>query len=169
MMVDLTQYLWIMWLILIFVCVTIELLTLEFTFLMIAFGAVAGLGADLLGWEWWVQFLTAAAVSVLLILLIRPILLRYMRRGEDPTPSNIAALDGMPGRVVSSVTATGGLVKLANGETWSARLTPDSAPDSIGAGATVQVVLVDGATVIVAPPREMQRDERSDHSEDGQP
>jgi membrane protein implicated in regulation of membrane protease activity len=167
-MVDLTQYLWIMWLILIFVCVTIELLTLEFTFLMIAFGAVAGLGADLLGWEWWVQFLTAAAVSVLLILLIRPILLRYMRRGADPTPSNIAALDGMPGRVVSSVTVTGGLVKLANGETWTARLAPDSAQDSIGAGATVRVVVVDGATVVVAPSSEMRRDERPDHSEESQ-
>ena len=168
-MVDLTQYLWIMWLILIFVCVTIELLTLEFTFLMIAFGAVAGLGADLLGWEWWVQFLTAAAVSVLLILLIRPILLRYMRRGEDPTPSNIAALDGMAGRVVSSVTATGGLVKLANGETWTARLAPDSTLDAVGAGATVRVVLVDGATVVIAPSGEPQPGERPDHSEESQP
>ena len=167
-MLDLTQYLWIMWLILIFVCVTIELLTLEFTFLMIAFGAVAGLGADLLGWEWWVQFLTAATVSVLLILLIRPILLRYMRSGEDPTPSNIAALDGMSGRVVSSVTATGGLVKLANGETWSARLAPDSAPATIGAGATVRVVVVDGATVVVAPPSDTRRDERPDQSEESQ-
>jgi membrane protein implicated in regulation of membrane protease activity len=167
-MVDLTQYLWIMWLILIFVCVTIELLTLEFTFLMIAFGAVAGLGADLLGWEWWVQFLTAATVSVLLILLIRPILLRYMRSGEDPTPSNIAALDGMSGRVVSSVTATGGLVKLANGETWSARLTPDSTPDTVGAGATVRVVLVDGATVVVAPPSAPRQDEQPDQPEESQ-
>jgi membrane protein implicated in regulation of membrane protease activity len=166
-MLDLTQYLWIMWLILIFVCVTIELLTLEFTFLMIAFGAVAGLGADLLGWEWWVQFLTAATVSVLLILLIRPILLRYMRGGEDPTPSNIAALDGMAGRVVSSVTATGGLVKLANGETWSARLTPDSTIETIGAGASVRVVLVDGATVVVAP-SDTRRDERPDDSKESQ-
>ncbi|MGR0219113.1 NfeD family protein [Agromyces sp. ZXT2-6] len=150
-MVDLSQYLWIMWLILIFVCVTIELLTLEFTFLMIAFGSVAGLGADLLGWEWWAQFLTAAAVSVLLILLIRPVLLRYMRRGEDPTPSNVAALDGMSGLVVSSVSGTGGLVKLANGETWTARLATGSDRGVLEAGAAVRVILVDGATVVIAP------------------
>ena len=150
-MVDLTQYLWILWLILIFVCVIVELLTLEFTFLMIAFGCVAGLGADLLGWPWWVQFLVAAAVSVLLLLIIRPLLLRYMRRGEDPTPSNVAALQGMSGRVVSSVGDTTGLVKLANGETWTARLAEDSDEQVVLAGASVRVVLVDGATVVIVP------------------
>lgn len=150
-MVDLTQYIWIVWLILIFVCVIIELLTLEFTFLMIAFGSVAGLAADLLGWDWWVQFLVAAAVSVLLLLTIRPLLLRYMRRGEDPTPSNIAALQGMSGRVVSPVGETTGLVKLANGETWTARLAPEADRSIIDTGASVRVALVDGATVVIVP------------------
>jgi membrane protein implicated in regulation of membrane protease activity len=150
-MVDLTQYVWIAWLILIFVCVIIELLTLEFTFLMLACGSVAGLGANLLGWEWWVQILVAAAVSVLLLLTIRPVLLRYMRRGEDPTPSNVAALNGMSGRVVSPIADTTGLVKLANGETWTARLASESDQRVVDTGASVRVVLVDGATVVVVP------------------
>jgi membrane protein implicated in regulation of membrane protease activity len=150
-MVDLTQYVWIVWLILIFVCVIIELLTLEFTFLMLAFGSVAGLGANLLGWEWWVQILVAAAVSVLLLLTIRPVLLRYMRRGEDPTPSNVAALHGMSGRVVSPISDTTGLVKLANGETWTARLAPESDQRIVDTGAVVHVVLVNGATVVIVP------------------
>jgi membrane protein implicated in regulation of membrane protease activity len=150
-MVDLTQYVWIAWLILIFVCVIIELLTLEFTFLMLACGSVAGLGANLLGWEWWVQILVAAAVSVLLLLTIRPVLLRYMRRGEDPTPSNVAALDGMSGRVVSPIADTTGLVKLANGETWTARLASESDRRVVDTGASVRVVLVDGATVVIVP------------------
>lgn len=151
-MVDLTQYVWIIWLILILVFVIIELLTLDFTFLMLAFGSVAGLGADLLGWEWWVQILVASAVAVLLLLTIRPVLLRYMRRGADPTPSNVAAILGMSGRVVSSVSDTTGLVKLANGETWTARLAPDAVDERVvGAGASVRVVLVDGATVVIVP------------------
>lgn len=150
-MVDLTQYVWIAWLILIFVCVIIELLTLEFTFLMLACGSVAGLGANLLGWEWWVQILVAAAVSVLLLLTIRPVLLRYMRRGEDPTPSNVAALNGMSGRVVSPIADTTGLVKLANGETWTARLASESDQRVVDTGASVRVVLVDGATVVIVP------------------
>lgn len=150
-MVDLTQYVWIAWLILILIAVIIELLTLEFTFLMVAFGSVAGLGANLLGWEWWVQFLVAAVVSVLLILTIRPVMLRYMRRGADPALSNVAALHGMSGRVVSPVADTTGLVKLANGETWTARLAPESAQRLVDTGASVRVVLVDGATVVIVP------------------
>jgi membrane protein implicated in regulation of membrane protease activity len=42
MLPDLTQYLWIAWLVLAVVFVIIELLTLEFTFLMLAAGAVIG-------------------------------------------------------------------------------------------------------------------------------
>ncbi|GAA2042504.1 hypothetical protein GCM10009819_31170 [Agromyces tropicus] len=151
-MVDLTQYVWVVWLIMIFVFVIIELLTLEFTFLMLAFGAVAGLGTELLGWPWWAQFLTAAVVSVLLLLTIRPLMLRTMRRGADLTPSNIAALDGMTGRVAAPVGAGGGLVKLANGETWTARLEPGSGDAVLDTGESVRVVRVDGATVVVGPP-----------------
>lgn len=150
-MVDLTQFVWIVWLIFILVCIIIELLTLEFTFLMIAFGSLAGLGAELLGFEWWVQILVAAAVSVLLILTIRPVLLRYMRKGEDPTPSNVAALLGMQGRIVSPVTETGGLVKLANGETWTARLSSTSKQRELAPGESVVVTVVDGATVVITP------------------
>ena len=56
MLGDLTQYLWILWLALVVLFVVIELLTLEFTFLMIAAGSLlGGLGSNLLGWPWWVQ------------------------------------------------------------------------------------------------------------------
>ena len=85
-MVDLTDYLWIVWLTFILVCVIIELLTLDFTFLMIGVGSLAGLGANLLGWEWWVQILFAAAVSVLLLLLIRPVLLRAIAKDSPAVP-----------------------------------------------------------------------------------
>jgi membrane protein implicated in regulation of membrane protease activity len=150
-MVDLSQFVWIVWLIFILVCIIIELLTLEFTFLMISFGSLAGLGAELLGLEWWAQILIAAAVSVLLILTIRPLLLRYMRRGEDPTPSNVAALLGMTGRIVSPVGDNGGLVKLTNGETWTARLSPTTEQRVVDTGESVLVTLVDGATVVIIP------------------
>lgn len=151
MLVDLTQYLWIVWAIFVLIFVIIELLTLEFTFLMLAMGSVAGLGANLLGWEWWVQILVAAAVAVLLILTIRPVLLKTMRRGEDPTPSNIPALLGMRARVVADITPTAGLVKLANGETWSARLDDAAPATSLEAGETVTVIAIEGATAVIAP------------------
>ena len=151
-MVDLTDYLWIGWLVFILVCVIIELLTLDFTFLMIAVGSVAGLGANLLGWDWWVQILVAAAVSVLLLLLIRPVLLRLMNKSAQAVPpSNVAALIGMGGRVSSTVAELGGLVRLDNGETWTARLAPGSAPTSIDPGERVLVSAIEGSTAVVVP------------------
>ncbi|WEO79182.1 NfeD family protein [Cryobacterium sp. SO2] len=151
-MVDLTDYLWIVWLTFILVCVIIELLTLDFTFLMIAVGSVAGLGANLLGWDWWVQILFAAAVSVLLLLIIRPVLLRALARDSAPVPpSNVAALIGMGGRVSATVGELGGLVKLDNGETWTAHLSPGLAALVIDPGERVQVSAIDGSTALVVP------------------
>ena len=148
-MVDLTDFLWIVWLVLILVFVIIELLTLDFTFLMIAAGSVGGLGANLLDAPWWVQILSAAALSVLLLLLIRPLLLKVMKRGADPTPSNVAALIGMGGRVVTVVGELGGLVRLSNGETWTARLT-DVRAAAIEPGSKTVVTAIDGSTAVVS-------------------
>jgi len=150
-MPDLTQYLWILWLSFILICVIIELLSLEFTFLMIAIGSLAGLGANLVGAVWWLQIVVAAVLSVLLLLTIRPLLLRIMTKDADQTPSNVAALIGLSGRVMSTVGATGGLVKLANGETWTARLAsgPDSGP--IEPGTQVSVTAIEGSTAVVLP------------------
>ena len=151
MFVDLAQYLWIGWAIVILLFVIIELLTREFTFLMIAVGSLAGLGSNLLGLEWWLQIVIAAVVSMLLILTIRPLLLKTMRRGEDPTPSNIPALIGMRARVAGDISPLGGLVKLANGETWSARLADDATTDHLETGAPATVVAIEGATAVVSP------------------
>ena len=148
---DLTQYLWIVWLVFILIAVIIELLTLEFTFLMIAVGSLGGLGANLLGFEWWMQIGIAAVLSVLLILFIRPFMLRYLRKGEDPTPSNIAALSGMSARVVLDIGENGGQVKLANGETWTARLSEVTERRLVESGERVVVTAIEGSTAVVVP------------------
>jgi membrane protein implicated in regulation of membrane protease activity len=150
-MVDLRDYLWIIWLVFIFVCVIIELLTLEFTFLMVAAGSLGGLGANLLGADWWVQILVASLLSVLLILTIRPLLLRVMHRGADLTPSNVEALLGLGGRVLETVGEDGGLVKLANGETWTARLDTVARNLVLGQGDKVTVTAIEGSTAVVIP------------------
>ncbi|MEY2847728.1 MAG: hypothetical protein RI885_393 [Actinomycetota bacterium] len=150
-MPDLTDYLWILWLVFILVAVIIELLTLEFTFLMIAAGSLGGLGANLIGLPWWQQILIAAILSVLLILLIRPLLLKVMQRGADPTPSNVAALMGLGGRVITAIGEDGGLVRLANGETWTARLDASARHGVVDADSRVTVVSIEGSTAVVVP------------------
>ncbi|GAA1693788.1 hypothetical protein GCM10009808_08640 [Microbacterium sediminicola] len=150
MLPDLTQYLWILWLALVFVFVIIELLTLEFTFLMLAAGTlIGGLGANLLGGPWWLQIGLAAAISALLLFTIRPLLLRALKRSSPVTLTNVDAIVGMPGRAVVVFVDGAGEVKLDNGETWSARVRPGLG--DLAVGAAVTVVAVRGASVDVEP------------------
>ena len=151
-MVDLTQYLWIVWLVFVVVCVIIEVLTLEFTFMMVAAGSlIGGLGSNLLGAEWWVQILAAAIISGLLLFTIRPLLLKTLNRGEPVALTNVDALLGMSARVTTGFSDATGYVKLANGETWTARLAPEHETLALVEGDRVVVTRIDGATAEVAP------------------
>ncbi len=142
---DLTQFLWIAWLCLAIVFIVIELITLEFTFAMLAAGTlIGGVGSSLLGWPWWVQFLLAAALSALLLFTIRPLLLKVLRRGGDPAKSNIDAVPDTGGRVEGPFAEGLGRVKLDNGETWTARLSAPHAGAILAEGDRVVVTRVMG-------------------------
>jgi membrane protein implicated in regulation of membrane protease activity len=145
-MTTIADFAWIAWLVLMALFLVIEMLTLGFTFLMLGVGCLAGLAADLIGLPIWLQVIIAAIVSVLLIFLLRPPLLRRLRHGEDSAKTNVPALIGQPGRVVETVTDSSGLVKLANGETWTARAISDGA---LAPGEDVRVLRIDGATAFV--------------------
>jgi membrane protein implicated in regulation of membrane protease activity len=139
---------WIGWLVLILAFLVIEMLTLDFTFLMMSLGGLAGLASGLLGAPLWLQVVIAAVVAAVLVLVLRPPLLRRLHRGEDTTPSNMAALVGLSGRVLSTVSTDAGQVKLANGDIWTARA---EASGAIEPGAPVRVSRIDGATAYVRP------------------
>lgn len=149
---DITSFAWIVWLVLILVFVIIEMLTLDFVFLMIAVGSLGGLVSGLFGAPWWLQLIIAAALSVVLLFFIRPPLLHALKKGGDPEKSNVDRLIGMGGVVVSTVTRASGLVKLQVGETWTARLAPlDGSPVELVPGEHVIVVSIEGATAVVTP------------------
>jgi membrane protein implicated in regulation of membrane protease activity len=150
---DILSFAWIVWLVLILVFIIIEMLSLDFVFLMLAIGSVGGLVSGLFGAPWWLQLIIAAVLSVALIFFIRPPLLHRLKRGGDPAKSNVDALIGMSGTVVSTVSRTSGLVKLAVGETWTSRLAPDrgSVPAELVPGEHVVVVAIEGATAVVTP------------------
>lgn len=142
------QWAWIGWLILIAVFLVIEMLTLDFTFLMLSFGAAVGLVTDVVGLPFWVQVIIAAGAAALFILLLRPPLLKRLRRGEDPTKSNVEALLDLRGTALLDITQISGQVKLSNGDTWTAR-TATSVP--IPQGSPIAVIAISGATATVRP------------------
>ncbi len=153
MLPDLAQYMWIGWLTLTVVFVIIELVTLEFTFLMLAAGSlIGGLGVNLLGGPWWLQILCAAVLSALLLFTIRPLLLRRLHRHDPPdSRTNVDALYGLGGRVMARFVEGAGSVKLDNGETWTARLPASRVGEPLDVGDRVVVAAVLGATVEVVP------------------
>jgi len=141
---------WVIWAALIVVFVAVAMLTAEIEFMLLALGALGGLIADLLGAPWWLATIVAAVIAVLGTFLLRPRLLHLLQRSSDPAKSNIDAIVGSTGRVLTQVSLTGGQVKLANGETWSARITEHS-PVAVPPGTEVRVLAVDGASVIIEP------------------
>ena len=142
------QWAWIGWLVLIAVFLVIEMLSLDFTFLMLSFGAAVGLITDLVGIPVWAQVIVAAAAAAIFILFIRPPLLKRLHRGEDPTKSNVDALIDLRGLALQEITQISGQVKLSNGDTWTAR-TSTSVP--IPQGSPVAVTAINGATATVRP------------------
>lgn len=145
----LTEWAWIFWIALILVFAIIEISTLEFTFLMLAAGSLGGLVSGLFGLPWWAQIVVALALSLLLLLAVRPPLLRALRRGGDPAKSNVDALLGMSGVVTTDFTGNASHVKLVNGDVWTAR--PADPAGVLVEGDPIVVTAIDGATALVAP------------------
>lgn len=143
-----TEWAWIGWLVLIAVFLVIEMLTLDFTFLMLALGSAVGLLMGFIGLPLWAQLVIAAVAAALFILVLRPPLLKRLHRGEDPTKSNVEALIGLRGTALADVTQVTGQVKVSNGDTWTAR---SETAVMIPQGAPVLIAAINGATAIVRP------------------
>lgn len=149
---DLFAYTWVLWLVVTVAAVVLELLTLNLVFAMIAIGSlVGGLGTWLLGAPAAVQVLAAAALSALLVFAIRPLLYRLLVAGRPRELTNVDALAGMSAKATVPFGDDGGFARLANGETWTARLDPAHEHAAVAAGARLVVLSIDGATAVVAP------------------
>ncbi len=136
---------WLAWLAGSIGLTAVEAATADFTFLMLAGGALAGAGASFFGAGFAVSATVASVVGVALLVFARPFLrrrFRPVRAGDIGAP----ALLGRPAEVLEVVDAQGGRVKL-HGETWSARSADDR---EYPVGAPVRVVRIDGATAVVS-------------------
>lgn len=112
---------------------------------MFAVGALAGALTAWLGGGIVAQTLVFVAVSVALLLVVRPV----VKRSLTQSPGHRSGVDALTGRqavVLERVDGQGGRIKLS-GEVWSARSLDDAA--SFEVGARVDVVEIDGATAVV--------------------
>ena len=147
-MIEWIQQNWsVVWLVLAGGLAVSEMLTLDLTLLMLAGGALAGAGvAVLFPGLVWVQVLVAVVVAVALLGVLRPEMIKRLHKGPGYR-STFDQLLGSTGRAAGEITAHGGEATV-NGETWTAR-SWDGEP--IASGVEVEVIEVDGLTVLVQP------------------
>jgi membrane protein implicated in regulation of membrane protease activity len=150
--VNLTDWLgdnaWALWLSLAFLLAVAEILSLDLVLIMFAAGALAGAGVAVLApGLWWLQILVAAAVSLGMLLLLRPTLLARVRNMPGYR-SSTAKMVGSSGVAVSQIDRSGGEIKV-DGQSWTAR--PYLSDLVIEQGTEVEVYEIDGAIAVVYP------------------
>ncbi|WP_430593021.1 NfeD family protein [Humidisolicoccus flavus] len=148
---DLLQYAWVGWLVIALILFIIEMVTLEFTFLMLGTGSLIGLGSSLTGLPLWAQILIASLSALALLFLVRPSLLRRLQRNSDPAKSNVDALIGLVGEVTLPFQRGSGQVTLTNGDIWTARFAPSVRVRDLDVGERILVTSIEGATAIIVP------------------
>lgn len=129
--------------------VVTEILTLSFVALYFAAGALAASLAAAFGGGMAVQLLVFAIVSVVALLLTRRPLLQAMRR-QPVVQSNAPTVVGKRAVVIKPILegpGQRGQVRVGT-EHWSARAEAEAPLDE---GVTVEVVAIDGVTLVVRP------------------
>jgi membrane protein implicated in regulation of membrane protease activity len=139
----------IVWVVLAAVLGVAEIVTLTAALGLLAVAALAAAGAAALGLGPFAQFAVFAAVSIALLIGVRPLVKRQLRPRYGPQHRfGVAALVGRQARVVQEVTGHAGRVRIG-GEEWSARAYDETLV--IPAGTTVDVIEIEGATALVYP------------------
>jgi len=136
----------LIWLIVAFGLAAVEALTGDMFMLMLSGGALAAAGSSwLLNPAIWVDGAVFLVVSVLLLVLVRPVLRRRLTPAKG-LPTGVEALEGKSALVLDRVARDEGQVKL-DGQVWTAR--PMNEGDVFEPGERVTVMHIDGATAVV--------------------
>lgn len=114
-----TSNLWVVWAIVMFCCLILELSSGDFFITCFAIGAFVSIFTSFF-LPFWAQVLIWALFSILSIWLIRPRLIERLHKSGDNRISNIDALIGRVGTVIEPIEPGGsGYVKV-DGDEWKA-------------------------------------------------
>lgn len=136
----------VVWLLLMVIFAIVEGVTVGLASIWFAVGALAALLVSLACGNFWVQCLVFVAVSLVTLLLVRPLTAKHFQP-RDHIPTNVDSLIGRSGVVTQTIDnlAGTGQVRLG-GQVWTAR--SDSGA-SIPEGSTVIAVRIEGVRLFV--------------------
>ena len=129
------QNMWQIWAVIAIVCLILELSSGDFFIICFSIGAVFAIIAAVCGLSIYWQIFIFAIFSLLSVLFIRPIALRYLHKNEPNRASNADALLGRTGKVTEAIKAgDSGYVQI-DGDLWKA-----VSDTEIGVGTSVRVI-----------------------------
>lgn len=136
----------IVWLGLFVILLIIEILTMGLTTIWFAGGALAAFGAGIIGFGLVVQVVVFVVVSILLLVLTRPLAVKYFNQERQKT--NAESLIGQQALVIEDIDTlqSAGRVEV-NGQEWSAKT--DEADGRIEKGKVVVIDGIQGVKLIV--------------------
>jgi membrane protein implicated in regulation of membrane protease activity len=137
---------WLIWIAVALVAGVLEVVSLQFVLAMFGGGALGAAVAAAAGAPVEIQVVVFALASTLLLVAVRPPMVRWSLRTAGAI-TGVAALVGRRAEVLVEVTPARGRVKLA-GEIWSART--DRAGLVLPVGMQAYVQRIDGATAVVS-------------------
>ncbi|HJF14555.1 MAG TPA: NfeD family protein [Enteractinococcus helveticum] len=137
---------WSFWLIMMLLLISVQVMTGELTFLLIAAGAMTAIIADLLDAPLYIQFIIFAVISLASLIWLRIFDTKRRENETGPSPWSVNRYVGRVGEVTEEVTSSSGLVRIGN-EIWSARTYATAA---IPAETAVIIQQIEGAIVWVA-------------------
>jgi membrane protein implicated in regulation of membrane protease activity len=126
---------WQVWAVVAIVCLILELSSGDFFIICFSIGAVFALISAVLGLSIYWQIFIFALFTLLSVLFVRPVALRYLHKNDPNKLSNADALMGRTGRVTEEIKAgASGYVQI-DGDLWKAVSNSD-----IAVGTTVRVI-----------------------------
>ena len=138
----------LVWLVAMIACIVVELSTVSLTCIWFALGALAALLAGLFGAPFWLQLVWFFVVSILALVVTRPLVKKFINGKTQPTNADmVIGQSCVVLEPISNLSATGS-VKVG-GKVWTAR----SANGTVFApGERVVAVRIEGVKLIVASP-----------------
>ena len=129
------QNMWQVWGIIAVLCLILELSSGDFFIICFSIGAVFAIIGAIVGLNVYWQIFIFAVFSLLSVLFVRPVALRWLHKNDPNRASNADALIGRTGKVTEAIKAGGNGYVQIDGDMWKAVSTAD-----IPVGTTVRVV-----------------------------
>lgn len=143
----------IIWLVVLILTVVIEFCTLGLTSIWFSGAAVVAIALSLFDIPWYFQLAAFILVSILLLVLTRPIAVKYFNnRIEKTNADGIIGQSGLVFEEINNIQTTGRI--RVNGQDWSARSADPEAVYKVNQ--IVKVVSIDGVKAIVEAIKEQE-------------